>query len=335
MVDYELHVWGSEDEISLVFPECLAAAWVLAGCIDPLRYKIVTLSNTNLSKTGELPVLLTKEGSFEGFSHIASFVLDTESEDTGKILKKRDLTQSALMLLVDQKLLRVHQFNLFSNLKNYEGYTRKQFKKYLPFPMMYNQPLKLYNTAQEQVRMAGLLPTSKGFLGVFSGSSMDDMEDEKTELALSGLHERQMAAKSTKRELLRQSKNSLKCLNYLGEILDDIVNLHHQLKDSPGESQREDPFGLMFDQDKISAAELLVLAFIHSLTNDNLPDRAIFDYLHLKYPSFATFCATKASELSEILGGSTIEGPNSNQSPGLFNEIKHQMGWAPEPTPMT
>lgn len=325
MKDYELHVWGCDKTISVIFPECLAAAWLVTTYIPQELTKIVTLSNTNLSKTGVLPVLLTKDASYEGFGSISSFVLSEFSGKNANIVETRDLAQSAMILLIENKLVRVHQFNLYSNLKNYEGYTRKQFKKYLPFPMMYNQPLKLHNVAQDQVRMAGLLPSSPGLFGVFSGSSgpHDDVDDETSEVALSGLHERQMAAKSNKRELLRQSKNSLKCLNYLGEILDDIVKLNHQLNPH----RTDDTFALIFDESKISVAELLLFAYIHSLTYTDLPDRAIHDYIRLKYPSFADFSETKVNELNQLLGDSAFKPPNSSQVPNLLNEVRYRMGY--------
>lgn len=317
----ELHVWGYKREISVVFPECLAAAWLLAQSFKKDSFKIVTLSNTNLSKTGVLPILKTENESYEGYEAIINFVLEN-SANTGDILQSRDLTQSALILLIDQKLIRVHQFNLYSNLKNYEGYTRKLFKNYLPFPMMYNQPLKLYNIAQEQVSTAGLLPSSPGLFGVLSSGVHDDADDETSEVALSALHERQMTAKSNKRELLRQSKNSLKCLNYLGEILDDIVNLQGQL--NSGET--EDKFGLLFGSSKISVAEILLYAYIHALTFPQLPDRAINDYIKLRHPSFAVFAETKIKELNSALDAATFEGPSSSQAPSLLNEIKYRLG---------
>lgn len=323
MVDYELHVWGCDKSISVVFPECLAAAWLVTTCIPHEKINIVTLSNTNLSKTGVLPVLLTKDVSYEGFGPISSFIL---SEFSGKnVIETKDLAQSAVILLIENKLVRVHQFNLYSNLKNYEEYTRKQFKKYLPFPMMYNQPLKLYNVAQDQVRMAGLLPSPPGLFGVFSGSSgpHDEVDEETSEVALSALHERQMTAKSNKRELLRQSKNSLKCLNYLGEILDDIVKLNHQLNPH----RPDDTFALIFNESKISVAELLLFAYIHSLTYDGLPDHAIHDYIRLKYLSFADFSQTKINELNQLLDDSAIQPPNSSQVPNLINEVRYRLGY--------
>lgn len=325
MVEYELHVWGCDNSISVVFPECLAAAWLVTKCIPHENIKIVTLSNTNLSKTSVLPVLLTENSSYEGFGPISSFVLAEFSGKNGNIIETRDLAQSAVILLIENKLVRVHQFNLYSNLKNYEGFTRKQFKKYLPFPMMYNQPLKLYNVAQDQVRMAGLLPSSPGLFGVFSGSSgpHDDVDEDTSEVALSALHERQMTAKSNKRELLRQSKNSLKCLNYLGEILDDIVKLHLQLNPH----RADDTFALIFNETKISVAELLLFAYIHSLTYHGLPDRAIYDYIRLKYPSFADFSATEINELNQLLIKSAFKPPSSSQVPSLFNEVKYRLGY--------
>ncbi|ABN66390.2 predicted protein [Scheffersomyces stipitis CBS 6054] len=331
----QLHVWGCGTEISVISPECLAASWLLTDSLSNTseEYEIVTSSNTNVSDIGKLPVLTTAERKLQGFEEISKYILETYG-DTNFVSKElsthNQLVNKALIAKLQYKVEYIHQYNMFVNSRNYEKYTTKLFQKYLPFPMMYNQPLKLHQNAQEQVQLLGLNKNKTGFFD-FSGSVnnseiaeteyINDENEEQDEVALSALHERQLVAKSKEKSLLRESKNSLKCLHLLNDYLDYFSKLYEKLNGN------KNSYGFIFDQKRASSCEILLCAYVYSLTYEDLPDRFIYNYLKIKRPDFTEFIATCTQRWNTQLQiEDAVRGPENEETPSLWNEVKYQTG---------
>lgn len=353
----ELHVWGHDSTISVISPECLASSWLLNLHLKPqnIPFKIVTSSNTNLSETDKLPLLLVSNKEcaterYEGFHNISQYIssnFDTE-HSTGNDIKylpnhnlsssEQKLINSSLTSFIENKIHNISQYNLYINTKNYEKYTRKLFQKFFPFPMMYNQPLKFYHSAQRQVQVIGLNSNNPGFFSISGTEAVaqteyfnDENDDDDTEadpVAISSLHEKQLLAKSKRKDLLKESRNSLKCLNLVNEYIDYIVLLYQELNSF----NKPDEFSYLFSDkasNAISSSELLFFAYIHSLCLPELPDKFIANYLTLKYPKFLTFIYDTTFNLNESLykEKSIFREPEGIEVPNLWNELKYSTGY--------
>lgn len=333
----ELHVWGTDGVISVISPECLASSWLLNLQLTPQKvpFKIVTSSNTNLADSGVLPLLIGEDGSkHEGFERIADHISKKYPGSTRLVSlqdSKQKLTNASLMSYINNKIRFLNQYNLYINTKNYEGYTRKLFQHYFPFPMMYNQPLKFYHTAQDQVRIIGLNINKVGFFSVsgtyedqvaeteYFNQDIDDVDGEVDEVAISALHEKQLISKSKKKSILREAKNSLKCLNLVNEYLTDVILL--------GSGETPAPDFSLFEVDKLSTSELLLYAYIYTLTYSELPDGFIRNYIAMKFPEFSSHAFGITEELNQGLVPEIFRGPVGDEVPSLYNEIKYCIGY--------
>lgn len=356
----ELHVWGHNSSISVISPECLASSWLLNLQLKPqnIPFKIVTSSNTNLSQTDKLPLLLVPKDKstndrYEGFQNISQYIsrnfnMEHTSNNDIKYLPNQNLTSaeqklinSSLTSFIESTIHNISQYNLYINTNNYEKYTRKLFQKFFPFPMMYNQPLKFYHAAQKQVQVIGLNSNNPGFFSISGSDTVaqteyfndenDEEESEGDPVAISSLHEKQLLAKSKRKDLLKESKNSLKCLNLVNEYIDYIVLLYKGLN----ASNKPDEFSYLFPDAKdgssnaLSSSELLLFAYIHSLCLPELPDKFIANYLTLKYPKFLAFIYDTISKLNESLykDKSIFREPQGIEVPNLWNELKYSTGY--------
>lgn len=354
----ELHVWGHESEISVISPECLASAWLLKLHLTPqdIAFKIITSSNTNLSNTDRLPLMLVpkdrkvEKEKYEGFHNISKYVSSSFGPgqlasginflpNEGISSKEKQLINSSLISFIENKIHNINQYNLYINTKNYEKYTRKLFQHYFPFPMMYNQPLKFYHAAQKQIQAIGLTANKTGFFSISGTDNVaqteyfnDDMEEdnETDQVALSALHEKQLLAKSKNKDLLKESKNSLRCLNLINEYTNCVVLLYHE----HNPSSTPDLFSYLFsreegDSEVITSSELLLFAYIKSLCFPGLPDKFIANYLTMKYPKFLTFVCDTTEKLNEHLyqDRTIFREPRGDEIPNLWNELKYSTGY--------
>ncbi|SGZ57873.1 CIC11C00000005820 [Sungouiella intermedia] len=332
----ELHVWGLEGEISIIDPESLACAWLLSIHLVPqlINFKIVTSSNTNLSHSGRLPLLLERQDRirrFEGFSAISDHISTNYASDNTKFVRdeklsaREQLINLSLISYVDSTIRYINQYNLYVNTQNYELYTRKLFLKYLPFPMMYNQPLKFHNTACEQVKLIGLGVNKIGMFSIHGGEVAETEtinEDEEDELvAISALHEKQIIAKQKSKNALKETRNSLKCLHLLNTYVAKVELLFKELNpDSPVE------FAHLFRSKKISSSELLLYAYFCCLTYSELPDTFILKYLEDKFPAFWKFASTIIEALNSGVVKEKFRAPAGVEVPSLWNEIGYTVG---------
>ncbi|KGU16284.1 hypothetical protein MEM_01632 [Candida albicans L26] len=351
----QLHVWGKDNEISIISPSCIASAYLLNQVLTPqnIEFEIIPSNNTNLSDINQLPVLIDNETKekYNGYNEIIRFIeskyLSTSTKlslvsylpsDSLKTTKEKLINKGLINLLIN-KFEYINQYNLYLNNKNYENYTRKLFSSYLPFPMMYNQPSKYYAQAQEQVKILGLSKQKVSFFDFTTGNNEqgsidvaptelindeDDEDDEEGDedganVAISSLHERQLLKKSKSKQVLKESRNSMKCLILITQYIERFKTIfQHQQRDS------DEEFGFIFNNQNPSSSEILFYAYIFCLTYEKLPDRFIFNYLKLKQDYTLKF-------ITEIMNKNQISknkfrNPIGNEIPSLTNEVKYWIG---------
>ena len=118
--------------------------------------------------------------------------------------------------------------------------------------MMYNQPSKYYAQAQEQVKILGLSKqklvfdfttgnNEQGSIDVAPTELINDEDDEEGDedganVAISSLHERQLLKKSKSKQVLKESRNSMKCLILITQYIERFKTIfQHQQRDSDEE----------------------------------------------------------------------------------------------------
>lgn len=335
----ELHVWGNANRISLIDPESRALAWLLSLCRAPcgVDVKIVPSSNTNIADSRKLPVLLVKKGSvvrkYEGFVHACCFICDEFEPQScfvrdGDLSSYKHLINIGLIDSINNKLQYINQYNLYINSKNYELYTRKLFSQYLPFPMMYNQPLRFYNDALDQVQTIGLSSGKTGFFSLRNSGDTPETEavpesdeENEDEVALSALHEKALIKKEKHKSLMKEKKNALRCLGLLNGFVSHVIHIFEKLNPDAGNS-----YGNLFEKDNFSTSELLLYSYIFSLTNEELPDRFVAFYLEKKFPNFWDFAISAAEKLNQSVRPSDFRAPTGPELPSLMNEFAYQVG---------
>lgn len=330
----QLHVWGSDSIVSVISPECLASSWLLNMILTPDQFEIITSSNTNISDIHKLPVLIDDDIKYQGYVAISRYIEEISKEHKPPVnevfMDSTNLINMSLLNLNLTKIEYINQYNLFMNVKNYEKFTRKLFQKYFPFPMMYNQPLKFYNNAQAQIKLLGLASNKTSFFSL-AGAQTETVndeysDDEENEMALSALHERKLLAKSKEKEMLKETRNSLRCLHLINEYLEFYVKIFEDMNKSDADGIGSE-YGYIFDKNKISTSELLLYSYIYSLTYEELPDKFVANYLQLKYPKMSEFIREKTHFFNENLANINFRSPCGIEAPTLVNEIKYLTGF--------
>lgn len=335
LLNFELHVWGKDTDISLIDPESRACSWLLFLHLTHFNtpFSVITSCNTNLADTRKLPLLIVHDGTsiekHEGYYAIVEYVSKLHPAESkfipnNRMSSKERLVNLTLTNYIHNTFHYLNQYNLYVVREIYELYTRKLFSSLLPFPMYYNQPLKFYHNACEQVRIVGLSASSAGFLGLSGPVSeteiSGDEEEEKNSsnaVAISTLQEKVMLAKDQNKALLRESRMRIRCLNLLDEYINHVMALFRELNpESPVD------FAHLFRPTKISASELLLYAYIYSMTHPDLPDRFMWRYLIKKFPSFSLFSTTITEALNGAMSASNFEEASGEDVPNFWNEFK-------------
>lgn len=335
----ELHVWG-KTSISIIDPESRAAAWLLCLHLIPqnIDFHIVTSSNTNLADSRKLPLLRVKKDDgfikYEGYNSISGYICEAYPADTklipdGKLSSLEQLVNLTFTTYLTRTLHYVNQYNLYVNSQNYELYTRKLFLNYLPFPMMYNQPLKFHENACEQVQLVGLGINNTLLFSFTSERQVAETElinddsdsEEEDNIAISALHEKALLSKEKSKALLKETKNSLRCLGLLNQYITHVTGVFKELNpEAPIE------FAHLFRPKKVSTSELLLYSYFYSLTSVALPDRFIAHYLEKKFPAFWSFANTITEALNLTLDKTKFRGPEGAEIPSLWNEVNYLLG---------
>lgn len=328
-----LHVWGCNGEVSVLDPESRACVWLLFLHLTAFNtpFSIITSCNTNVADTKKLPVLVVQTDNgiekHEGFYSVVEYVsmlhpLESKFIPSSRLNNTELLVNLTLTKYIQNSFHYIHQYSIYVNTRNYELYTRKMYPKLLPFPMYYNQPLQMHKNACEKVKIIGLSSSHSGFLGLSSAvpeTEFDDDEDDiaSNTVAISALHEKVIIAKDNNRALLRESKMTIRCLNLLDSYVNHVVSTFKELNsESPVE------FAHLFRPTRISASELLLYAYIYSMTHEDLPDRFIEKYLSEKFPPFFRFSTTITEALNASITKEKFRGPEGDEVPSLWNEVK-------------
>lgn len=335
----QLHVWGKDNDVSVISPASIAATWLLNLTLTSqgVPFEVVTSNNTNLSSINELPVLIVSETEkYSGYNEIVSYVEENfKSEEylgSKSMDSRQKLLNRTLQNMLTSKIQYINQYNLYSNTKNYVKFTRKLFASYFPFPMMYNQPSKYHNQAQEQIKLLGLSKNQVSFFNFISGSNEDlevaqteifndeisDDDEEDDEVAISSLHEKQLLKKSKTKQVLKESKNSMRCLILINHYINEVVKVYEK----NGGDKDDNKLGFIFGNSP-SSSELLFYAYIQCLTSDKLPDRFIYNYLLLKQPEVLKFINETTENYSSDV---KFRDPTGIEVPSLFNEIGYLIG---------
>ncbi|ODQ81497.1 hypothetical protein BABINDRAFT_159777 [Babjeviella inositovora NRRL Y-12698] len=315
----ELHVWG-DDSISPISPESLASAYFLASHLAPAQFSIVTSSNTNLSPTGQLPVLRDDKRIVDGYTDIVAYVTQHYSADAriAELTGEATLLNDGVIAYIRDKLQYITQFVLYIDSNNYTNFTRPLFQRYLPFPMMYNQPLKFYDAAEEACESIGLKVPNAGFLshiGFVGDAREEDMREADVgadDVALSQLHATQMLKRKEEKSVLANTAQMLRCLRFFKEYMDDIVLILGAEKYAFG--------------DKISTCEILLYAHLECMSFPGLPNQAVGTYFEEKYPELHQRFVVVKTELDARLRAVVVERASDEDAPTLVNEVRFVAG---------
>lgn len=298
-----LHVWGDAKGVSVIEPECLAAIWLLQS--SGKQFEIITSNNTNLSPTHTLPLLIDNDNKFSGYTSIYNNI-------RGNPPSSIDLVEYSLICYIIEKLKPINQYNLYIKSENYEKHTRKLFRNYFPFPMMYNQPLKFYYSAQEIVNTVGLNSDKLGFFngGAKIAETESVNEDTSEEIAISSLHEKDLIKKSSQKKALKESRYTLKCMNLLGQYVKEILAVYNA-----NNKDGSTVFG------QFEGADFIFISYLVSLTSDQIPERFVLDYLRINFSELMKDTVKKQAELDVNTKSISIVEPQGSDIPNLWNEI--------------
>ncbi|KAH3675434.1 hypothetical protein WICMUC_002723 [Wickerhamomyces mucosus] len=292
----ELHVWGNHLEFAIIDPESIATIWYLTETVPTSEFTVIPSSNNNLAKTGRLPTLVISQNqSIDGYISIVRYLSlkGYKSLDEKLNQEERAINQS-LITFIKNEVSKIVDYSLYLNKKNYENYTRAIFGKYLAFPLQYNTPILFKSKAKARCELIGL--------------TIDDNVDIESDM-LNQIPTISSKIQKLKREqmieyklLIKNSKNNMKCLNYLQlnfiEFLNKLIReLGHKGEIYP-----------IFNQE-MTSGELLLLSYLNTLLSPQLPDQFISNYLKV---------SIKEENYNTII--SKIEELNSN----LLKVIKRQ-----------
>lgn len=198
-----IHLWGLNDEPSLISPESIAICWVLQskGCKN---VDVVFSNNTDLSPSGELPLLIDESG--KKYSGIFSIV--------EKMFPQDSLLELALLKFVQDEMNRYTEYELYLDAVNYNKYTSKIYSYLLHWPFWYNTPLGKRNRAEELCQDITVdIPDIEDI------SEENNMMDDASDMAQSKVFRVTQDNKSRQLKKLKQLKNHSRFLSKLDTTL--------------------------------------------------------------------------------------------------------------------
>lgn len=270
---------------------------------------------------GQLPVLIVNNSSrIEGYTAISDYLSEKSTIKGVKQLltKHEQLLNRSLISFLETKLKMIIQYNLYISSHNYEKYTRKLFKHYLPFPMMYNQPLKFFNQAQEQTATIGIGPAAGGFL------SFKDPEDEiDTTTPISKLHEQTILASNKKKLSLKETKTTLRAMSLLHEYLEAIESLLETFNPKSHESSPDQELNTGEKYQELSTGEVLFYSYLNSLCFEELPDQTLHQLIKSNHSNTYEQYETVKNQFLV----NPLRSPVGDELPSLYNEIKFKTGF--------
>ncbi|CDO96537.1 unnamed protein product [Kluyveromyces dobzhanskii CBS 2104] len=208
-----LHLWGLDGKPSLISPESIALCWFLNDNErSTLAVDVVYSNNTDLSSTGELPLLIDGSGKKTvGLYSIVEVLSEEEDKD-------KSLLAFALLQFVLQEMRKCTMYQLYLNPVNYTEYTSKVYSYLLHWPFWYNTPLNNRSAARELCRDLTIsIPDDDENVSLTGGEI--DMSDKATDLAQSKVFKVTRDSKRQQNKKLQELKNNSKFTTKLDGIL--------------------------------------------------------------------------------------------------------------------
>lgn len=301
----ELHVWGTPEKLAIIDADCLATIWYMALTVPSRNFKIITSSNTDISKSGKLPTLRVVNDQYDGFLDIIRYLAEQGYDLDESLSKEQRALNHGLLLYLQDKFQIITDYTLFLNKDNYEKYSRSIFKNYLPFPMQYNTPLHYRSIAKINCSRIGLTVEDKTEI------EQEMLQNVPTVSKVQQLKHESMIEDKL---IMKNSVSNMKCLNYLKSQIEIIINLKNEL----GNDDEKNIFG-----DKITTSDLVLLSHLYIETHTILPDQFITNYLLKISPIFLETKTTNLQIIQSKFSSIQIESPTFKDSPNLLNSIKY------------
>lgn len=206
-----LHLWGLNGEPSLVSPESIALCWLLKGGYAASgTVQVVYSNNTDLSPTGELPILIDTSAKITVglYSIIEHLVHDNDVK----------LLSSALLQFISEELKKCTMYQLYLNPVNYNEYTSKIYSYLLHWPFWYNTPLSARSRARELCRdIMVTIPEDEE--NESTSNHQDELSEKATELAQSKVFKITRDSKRQQTKKLQELKNNSRFTTKLDNVL--------------------------------------------------------------------------------------------------------------------
>lgn len=271
---YQIHSWGHSSEVSLFDPSSQLLAKLISPSSLTDQYEIIPDSDIFNSHSGRLPTLnLTETQQIVGFEQIWNFIITNESMDESKLSAKEKIIEIAIRKDLIKNLEFVTLYNFFVIKKNYEGFTRPEFSKLLPWPTQYKAPVDMKNFAFETCLNEGIIDDESGnvstpYLDTDLEEELKDLKREEKNLrdtpVINELQKSQMDKQIHAIELKKSVIANMQCIKILKSSLAKIEN----------------------NDDKLIKTILLV--FLKCNTSDALPENFIKVWLAREHPRLST-----------------------------------------------
>ncbi|GMM33879.1 SAM complex subunit [Saccharomycopsis crataegensis] len=301
----ELHVWGSANQISGFCAESIAATIyfklatsrsqsktdhrivpsVDAGYLDNVCYGLPFLKDT------------TNDGKVvEGYENIVRYLkkLNIEYDLDAWLSNNNALLNTACSNFISQKLFLISYYNYFLNKSNYDKFTIKLFRFYLPFPLQYYVPVRLKERLLQKCEVIGLSSTSSNNSYYktskeqqqneeFAKEKMERIEKELSLPSLGSVHSDLQKKRLESLQLLKDTSGNFRGLNLLQQYIERI-DINDTIIPQADEANSSSTY--IFG-DQPSSSDILLIGFIISSCNEALPDQFLNSLLQLKYPKIA------------------------------------------------
>ena len=211
-----LHLWGTQGQPSLVSPESIALCWMVNDSTFDSPVEVVFSNNTDLSPTGELPLLIEEDGKKStGVYTIVQRLAGGSDRDT-----ESSLLCDALLQFAADELKKCTMYQLFLNTVNYNEYTSKVYSYLLHWPFWYNTPLNGKACAQKLCQdMAISIPDDDDDLDSGAKGSQNSHQDKAIEMAQSQVFKVARDNKKQQKKRLQDLKNNSRVISNLTQIL--------------------------------------------------------------------------------------------------------------------
>ncbi|ODQ65755.1 hypothetical protein NADFUDRAFT_65615 [Nadsonia fulvescens var. elongata DSM 6958] len=262
----ELHVYGPLDNQLSFSPECQAAIWYLALTIGPSNFSVVQSSNTFIAKNGQLPALRTNNTTYGGLYSIIYYLKGDGFDLDSKLPEINKAQCTALSSYITQYGNVCSQYLLFMDKENYEGVMRPLFTRLLPFPMQYNAPGKMRETAKKQCSDYGL-------------GDLDELLENNADTkgpVLNQTHQQVETEKMAERFGCKSSRTAIKIMTLAQDFLFTVMDICKK------SSMSDDSIFLFGNM--VTTADIVFATHLQALLNPDLPNNFLKPLVESQFP---------------------------------------------------